>query len=123
MRTKQIGFQTVRDIGLSLPEVEESTTYRSSALRLRGKLLAFIPIHRSVEPRSLAVSVEIDKRAVLLASSPEIYYLTDHYKDHPIVLVRLSRIQPGELKNLLETAWQFVDAQTRRVARRATKRR
>ena len=113
----RIDFETVRNIGLSLPEVEESTIYRSPALKLRGNLLTCIPINRSVEPDSLAVSIDMDKRAVLLASSPDVYYLTDHYRPHPIVLVRLSRIGLGELRNLLELGWQFANKQARNPAR------
>jgi hypothetical protein len=114
-----IDFDTVRNIALSLPDVEEGTTYRSPALKVHGKLLACIPINRSVEPDSLAVSIDFEKRSVLTASSPDIYYLTDHYRAHPIVLVRLSRIGLDELRNLLEVAWQFVNAQTHTRARPA----
>jgi hypothetical protein len=112
MPRDRVDFDTVRSIGLSLPNVEESTAYRSPALKVRGRLLTCIPINRSVEPDSLAVSIGFEKRSVLLASTPDIYYLTDHYRDYPIVLVRLSRIGLGELRNLLEVAWQSVNAQT-----------
>jgi len=42
----------------------------------------------------LAVFVDFDRRAELLAEAPDTYYLTDHYADHPCVLVRLSQIDP-----------------------------
>ncbi len=115
----RIDFDAVRGIGLSLPDVEESTIHRSPALKLRGKLLTCIPVHRSAEPDSLAVCIDFEKRSVLLSSTPDIYYLTDHYREHPVVLVRLSRIGLGELRNLLEMAWQFVNAQARDRARSA----
>jgi len=113
MPRTRIDFDTVRSIGLSLPDVEEGTAYGSPALKIRGKLMTCLPINRSVEPNSLAVWIEFDKRAVLIASVPDTYYVTDHYRNHPIVLVRLSRIGIEELRNLLELAWQFVSAQTR----------
>ncbi len=119
MRRDRINFETVRDIGLSLPGVEDSTVYRSPALKVRGKLLTCIPVHRSVEPDSLAVSIEFEKRSVLLSAAPDIYYVTNHYSNYPIVLVRLSRIGFGELRNLLRMAWQFVNEQTHRPARLA----
>ena len=53
MPRDKIDFDTVRRIALSLSEVEESTTYRSPALKVRGKLLACIPIHKSAEPGSV----------------------------------------------------------------------
>ena len=122
MPRARIDFDTVRSIGLSLPGVEESTTYGSPALKVRGKLLTCIPINRSVEPDSLAVCIDVEKRSVLTAAEPDTYYLTDHYRNHPIVLVRLSRIRRGELRNLLEMAWQFVNVQMRSRTGSARKR-
>ena len=112
MAQPRIDFDAVKTIGLSLPEVEEGTAYRSPALKLRGKLLACIPVHRSAEPDSLAVSIDFDARSELLDSTPGTYYLTDHYRGHPMVLVRLSHIGQEDLRTLLETAWQFVNAQS-----------
>jgi hypothetical protein len=42
MRESTIGFDAVRDIGLALPGVEESTAYGSPALKVRGQLLACV---------------------------------------------------------------------------------
>ncbi len=108
-----IDFDTVRKIGLSLPDVEESTAYGSPALKVRGKLLTCLPTHRSAEPDSLAVRIDFEKRAVLVAAGADTYYLTDHYRNHPVVLVRLSRIGLDELRNLLGMAWQFVSTEGR----------
>ncbi len=118
MPKSRIDFDTVRNIGLSLPEVEESTVYGSPALKLLGKLLTFIPTNKSAEPNSLGVSLDFDKRSVLLAAAPQSYYITDHYRPHPVVLVRLSSIESDELRNLLKMAWQFVNLTARGRARR-----
>jgi hypothetical protein len=40
----------VRKIGLALPSVEEGTAYGAPALKVRGKLMACVPTHRSAEP-------------------------------------------------------------------------
>jgi hypothetical protein len=69
MPTSKINFDTVRKIGLALPGVEESTAYGSPALKVRGKLLACVPTHRSAEPSSLAVRVDFDDHADLLAAA------------------------------------------------------
>ncbi len=122
MPQARIDFDTVRSIGLSLPDVEEGTAYRSPALKMRGKLLTCIPVNRSVEPNSLAVCLDFEKRAVLMSAAPDTFYLTDHYRNYPVVLVRLSRIGRGELRNLLEMEWQFVSAQARRSGRSPRKR-
>jgi hypothetical protein len=115
-----VTFDTVREIGLALPEVEESTMYGSPALKVRGSLLACLPVQKSAEPGSLAVRIDFDQRAGLLAEAPETYYLTDHYRDHPVVLVRLSQIRVDQLRDLLASAWRFVTAQKSRRASRTT---
>ena len=110
MPRKKIDFDTVRKIALGLSDVEESTSYGSPSFKVRGKLLAVIPIHRSAEPDSLAVSIDFDQRAEFLAEAPDVYYLTDHYVNYPVVLVRLSLIHLDALKDLLGMAWRFVTA-------------
>ena len=105
-----INFDTVREIGLALPGVEESTAYGSPALKVHGKLLACAPVNRSAEPGSLAVRVDFDDRAELLAAAPDVYYVTDHYLNYSTVLVRLSRVTPDVLRDLLGMAHKFVTA-------------
>jgi hypothetical protein len=121
MRTA-INFDTVRKIGRTMPGVEESTAYGQPALKIRGKLLACLPVHSSAEPGSLAVRIDFADRAALLAEAPGIYYLTDHYVDYNVVLVRFSRVTPEILRDLLAMAYKFV---TRKAAPRspAPKRR
>jgi hypothetical protein len=105
-----INFDSVRKIGLALPGVEESTAYGAPALKVRGKLMACVPTHRSAEPGSLAVRVAFDDRAELLAAAPDVYYVTDHYLNYSAVLVRLSRITPDVLRDMLGMAHKFVTA-------------
>jgi hypothetical protein len=47
---------------------------------------------RSVEPNSLVVCVSSEQRDELLATDPDVYYLTEHYEGYDNVLVRLSQI-------------------------------
>ncbi len=110
MPGKKINFDTVRKIGLTLAGVEESSAYGALALKVHGKLMACVPTHRSAEPDSLMVRVDFEQRAELIAGAPEIYYVTDHYADYPSVLVRLSRVNPDILRDLLSMAWRFVSS-------------
>jgi len=117
-----IDFDTVRKIGLTLPEVEESTSYGVSSLKVRGKLLACPAINKSAEPGSLAVRVSFDERNELIAGDPDVYYVTDHYINYPSVLVRLSHIRREALQDLLRMSWKYVTAVTppkrkKRIAR------
>lgn len=110
---RSITFETVRKIGLTLPDVEEGTTYGSPSLKVRGNLLTCLAIHRSAEPNSLAVRIDFEQRDELIAADPDTYYLTDHYVDYPVVLVRLSRIHMDALRDLLHAGWRFASARKR----------
>ena len=114
MPRSTINLDTVRKIGLALPGVKESTAYGSPALKVRRKLLACVPAHRSAEPGSLMVRVNFDDRTELLVAAPDVYYVTDHYLDYSAVLVRLSRITPNVLRDLLGMAHKFVTADAAR---------
>ena len=71
--------------------------------------MAGIPANRSeVEPGSLGVCVDFDDRAELLTADPDVYYVTDHYIPGNLVLVRMSRINPDVLRDLLGMAHKFV---------------
>jgi len=115
-----INFDTVRKIGLALPGVEECVTWGAPTLKVHGKLLACVPTHRSAEPGSLVVRVDFDDRAALLAEAPDTYYVTDHYAGYTVVLVRLSRVPPDVLRDLLRMAHKFV---TRQAAPRSLARK
>jgi hypothetical protein len=78
---KRITFDTVRKIGLALPGVEEATAYGTPALKIGGKLMTCTAINKSAEANTLAVFVDFDRRAHLLAEAPNIYYFTDHYAE------------------------------------------
>jgi len=111
MRSKMT-FDNVRKIGLALPEVEESTTYGESSLKVRGKLLTCPAINKSAERGSIVVRVSFEQRDELMAEAPDIYYITEHYVSYPSVLVRLSRIDNEALRGLLRMSWQYVMSKT-----------
>ena len=99
---------------MALPDVEEDTIHGAPSLKVRGRLLTCPALHKSAEPDSLAVRIDVDQRTALLAADSDTYYVTDHYVNHPVVLVRLSRIQPDSLRDLLGMSWRFVSAKSRR---------
>jgi hypothetical protein len=119
MRTKQTGFDAVRDIALGLPGVEAGTAYGSPAFKVDGKMFACLAVNRSAEPNTLVIRMAFDDRDDLIAAEPKTYYLTDHYLDYPCVLVRLTRVRHDALLDLLTMGWRFVSAaKSRTVAKR-----
>ncbi|HYN10519.1 MAG TPA: MmcQ/YjbR family DNA-binding protein [Vicinamibacterales bacterium] len=121
---KAIGFDTIRRLGLAMPDVEVSTTYGSPALKIRKRMFACLATHKSAEPHTLVVSVGFDRRDELIAADPDIYYLKEHYRSYPVVLVRLDRVHPDALRGLLATARRFEESRaTRRRLRPRLRRR
>ena len=121
-RKSKVDFDTVLKLGASLPGVKASSDARGVALRLKGQLVACTAINRSAEPNSLMVCVDFPLRDALLEKQPDTYYMTSHYRSYATVLVRLAKIGPSGLRNLLEQAVQFVGVPrtTKKKARRAS---
>lgn len=94
-------FKTVAAVGQSLAEVELGTSYGTPALKWRGKLMARL----KEDAETLVVRVNRVNRDFLLQMEPDLFYLTDHYRDYPYVLVRLPRIGRKRLREVLEEAW------------------
>jgi hypothetical protein len=106
-------FAAVRKVGLTLPDVEATTRYDGSpVLRLGGVFMAGLASHPSAEPATLVVKMAIEERDAFLEDAPETYYLTDYYRAYPVVLVRLSQIDPGALRDLLSIAWRLIAARS-----------
>jgi hypothetical protein len=120
MPPKKITFETVRAIASTLPGVEESTMYGSPALKVRGSWIVVVPTHKSAEPNSLAFRVDVAQREELIAAEPEIYYVKEHYVSYPVVLVRLSRVHPDALADLVTGAWRLASAVDKRRRSRRT---
>jgi hypothetical protein len=96
-----VSFATVLQLALDLPGVEEGTSYGTPALRLRGKFLARL----REDGETLALRLGFDERDILIRSDPAVFFITDHYRGYPAVLVRLAAIDRDRLREILEVAW------------------
>jgi hypothetical protein len=123
MARNKLDIDVVREIAMAFEGVQESTTYGVPSFKVGRKLMACPAINKSAEPNSLGVFVGFDQRNELLTADPNVYYLTDHYVDHPVVLVRLSQIRRDSLQGLLQMAWRFVSSKNRGSARTGRNRK
>jgi hypothetical protein len=102
-------FEAVKKVALTLPGVEATTRYDGSpVLKAHGVYMAGLATHPSAEPATLVVKMAMEDRDGFLEDAPETYYLTDYYRPHPVVLVRLSHIDRAALRDLLSIAWRLV---------------
>ncbi len=97
-------FEQARLAGHTLPGVEDATSYGTPALKVRGKLLA--RLHQSGE--CLVLRTDLLDREILLQSDPRVFFITDHYRDYPWILVRFASVDPKALPELIERAWRLV---------------
>jgi hypothetical protein len=86
---------------IGLPGLEEGASYGTPALKVRGKLIA-----RLKDAETLVLRCPLDEKEHLMELEPETFFETDHYKGWPAVLIRLSRVEPAKLRQLLERAWR-----------------
>jgi hypothetical protein len=99
-----VTFNEVRKLALALPEVEEGTSYGTPAFKVRKKFLSRL----KEDGETLVVRIYFDGRDILVAANPETFYITDHYRGYPAMLVRLATVDPDDLRELLEGAWRLV---------------
>ncbi len=91
----------VRDHGLGLPGVAEETSYGTPALKVAGKLL----VRLKEDGETVALRVSFEERLALLHEQPEVFFVTAHYENYPMVLVRLKAVDADELRELVVAAW------------------
>jgi hypothetical protein len=116
MATMPVTFEAVRKIALALEDVQESTSYGTAAFKVRGGLF----LRLKEDGDSLVVRADFEQRDALIAEDPGTYYVTDHYLKYEWVLVRLSRVHPDAMRDLIRMAWRSAAsaAMTKRRASR-----
>ena len=89
-------------LALAFPGVEESTSYGTPAVKVRGKLMGRL----RTDPDALVLRVsDMGEREALLQGEPGAFF-TPHYDGYPMVLVRLDAVDPAQLAELVEDAWR-----------------
>ena len=96
-------FEEVRRVALAWPEVEDGTSYGTPALKVRKKMLTRL----KEDGDSLVMpGVPQDEREILVDRKPGLFYVTDHYRDYPIVLIRLSKEKRADIEPFLRRHWR-----------------
>lgn len=96
-------FDDVRAFAFKRPGVTEGTAYGHPCLKAHGKFLT-----RVWEDGDTLVcpGVGFDEREMLIETEPETFFVTDHYKGYPYILIRLSRADAGTVQAFLERRWR-----------------
>jgi hypothetical protein len=95
----------LRRIALSFPGAREESSYGQPAFKIEKKFFTRL---RAEDDSLVWIVDSIDERDHLIEMDPKTYFITDHYKSYPSVLVRIARIDAAMLKKMLERRWRAI---------------
>ena len=104
---------------LALPGAEERLWFNQPSGFIHDRFLS--KVHKKEEAVTLQVG-SMEMRDMMLEAEPELFYITDHYRKFPFVLVRLSALTKTVLKEMLVGRAAQLAAMPVKKARRAAKK-
>ena len=87
-----------RKVILSIPGTDERLWFNQPSVFIYDRFLA--KTHHKESAVTLQVG-SMEMRDMMLEAEPELFYITDHYRKFPFVLVRLSALTKTVLKEML----------------------
>ena len=96
-------WDDVVTIAQALPEVEESTWYRTPALKVHGKGFARL---RTEAEGWLVLLCALEEKEALLATGDPAFRTTPHYDGYGAILVDLDHVERDQLTELVTEAWR-----------------
>ncbi len=106
-------FDDVRRLGMVLPEMAESTSYGTPALKVRKKLVCRMWSEREhnrdsvLDTEVLVVFCELDMKQVLLDNHPDALFTVPHYDGYGAVLVRMADVGLDDLADWIEDSYRL----------------
>lgn len=94
-----IYLEFIRQVMSDMSGTTEKLSHGTPGFYVQNKMLARIWENGEV------LVVRTDDRDKWIQNDPEVYFVTDHYRNYPTVLINLSKVEPDELKHLLREAW------------------
>ena len=86
-------------IALSIPGAMPGAHYGQPSVLLREKFLT--RVHHK-EDAVVILTGSLEMRDVMLEAEPQLFYITDHYKNYPALLARLAKLDKKNLLALLQ---------------------
>ena len=109
-------WEDVRRLALALPETTEGSGHGGVSWKVKAKGFVWERPLRKPDLEALGADApdgpvlgakveHVGAKAALLADDPDVYFTTPHFDGYPAVLVRLERIEPDDLEELVTEAW------------------
>ena len=87
-----------RTVMLAIPGTDERLWFNQPSVFIHDRFLA--KTHHKEDAVTLQVG-SMEMRDMMLEAEPKLFYITDHYRKFPFVLVRLSALTKTVLKEML----------------------
>ena len=103
-RKRQVDWNRLKQLalGLGLPGVEETTSWGHPTLKAHGKLWVWW----SPSEDAPVFKVSLEEREILLEAEPDTFFVTPHYKSHPLILVRPDKLDLDWVRHNLVRVWR-----------------
>lgn len=105
-------FEDVKRLVADLPEVEESTSYGTPSLKVRGKGFCRMWGAREhdrdgvQDTEVLVVFCDLDEKEALIDSARDVLFSTPHYEGYGAMLIRLNEVAMDDLADFLEHSYR-----------------
>ena len=99
------GYQRYLAIAMKFPGMEEAILHDTPAIKLNGKTISR---WRVESDGALAILCDFAGRELLLKAKPGVFFINEHYKETPGVLVHLEKVRADALEEVVERAWRSV---------------
>ena len=83
----------------TFPGTTEGLSHGTPAFYVNKKILVRIWENGEV------LVVHTDEREKWMQANPETFFITDHYRNYPYMLINLPKADPEDLRTLLTAAW------------------
>ena len=83
---------------LAIPGTDERLWFNEPSVFIHDRFLS--KVHKKVEAVTLQVG-SMEMRDMMLEAEPRLFYITDHYRKFPFVLIRLKALSAKTLKEIL----------------------
>jgi hypothetical protein len=94
-------YSQVSSIALGFPGAEASTSYGTPAFKVNKKMF----VRFKEDGKTLVVYTH--ERDKWMNANPVTFFITDHYKNYPAMLIDLGTVKKKDLKELLYASWQI----------------
>ena len=110
------GYERYLSFVLELPHAQASPgpgfawcrghrVHSTPSVKVRGKLLSR---WRTEAECALAIRCDFLDRQIMLQARPDVFFLTDHYRNYPMILVRLDKATGKILRDVAQRGWRLI---------------